>query len=153
MLHSYYLLTFVRGNWKHFSYFCMCMYVCVCLYVCIYVWVWSQYVQMHICVCFSLEARCWNLLSSLIGLYLNYWGMVSCWTQELSHLATLGSDLALGIPNLCLKDWNNKWGVMTFQLYVGAGDPNLSPHSCSASAWPTEPHPEPPSLDFNENIF
>lgn len=53
------------------------------------------------------------------------------------------SQLASGMPSL---PWECVGAARAAGIHTGAGDPNCSPHACTAGASPAEPAPSPPSL-------
>ena len=101
-------------------------------------------VCMHVCMYVHMYTWTYVHMSFSVTLCLIFWGRVSHLNQELSTLASLFSQLALGIPHRITG-----WLPHLHGFCVGSGDPDFGLEACIPSTSPVESSSQPSTVTFS----
>lgn len=100
---------------------CVCVVGCACMYVCLHVY-------RHICGGAWVCIYVWPAVDpGCLPLGFARWVRVSCCTQGSPFLASLGGQLALGLPCLCPRWWDYSWIAIPARLFTGYLGSSSSP--------------------------
>lgn len=112
----------------------------------------QKYIPVYVCVCL-----CVHRLEVDVGCFPPYsltycTEVVSYLNPKLSDLPSLSSQLAVGLPHLCLSA-SHILGLSLPSISMGARHLDSSPQACMASSLPDEPSPQPLPMPLHNTVL
>lgn len=120
---------------------CCVMHVCVCKCV---------YIPVHLPASAYVQATGQLHVSSSIALHINFWDMVSCWTQRCLFLWHFLTRKPTAMPDSTSQVLVLHSHAIMSGFYVGTLHPSMSIQANKASTLPTE---QSSKVSFNLHLF